>query len=161
MPVTPTEFKAAMGRFAAGVTVVTTMDATGKAWGLTVTAFSSVSLEPPLCLACIDRRAASLEVFRASRKLGVNMLAADQQELSARFASKLEDKFAGVAWAPGPVTGSPLLEGVVASLECRIVDFLGGGDHDILIASVETVTTRDALPLVYFQGRYGDVAPRG
>src|SRR4026208_715603 len=95
------EFRAAMGSFAAGVTIVTSIDARGVPSALTATAFSSVSMSPPLCLVCIDKRARTYEPVKLKGCFAVNILNSDQQDLSARFASPIADKFAGVAWRPG------------------------------------------------------------
>jgi flavin reductase (DIM6/NTAB) family NADH-FMN oxidoreductase RutF len=160
-PVNSDDFKKVMASFAAGVTVVTTVDADGRMWGLTATAFTSLSLDPPLCLVCIDKRAASHAPLGQARKFGVSMLSADQQLLSNRFASRLEDKFDGVAYRAGDVTGCPLLEAAVATLECEIVEVYAGGDHDIFVGRLCATKVNDgALPLVYWRGKYGDVSPR-
>jgi flavin reductase (DIM6/NTAB) family NADH-FMN oxidoreductase RutF len=153
--VTDDDFKRAMGSFAAGVTVVTTMDASGRAWGLTATAFTSVSLRPPLCLVCVDRRAGSLQALYESRKFAVSLLARGQEELSQRFASRAEDKFAGVGVVPGPVTGCPLLEGALGALECEVVHLYPGGDHDIVVGELRSTRVReDGEPLLYWRGKY-------
>ena len=108
------DFKRAMGSFAAGVTIVTTVDDGGKVWGLTATAFSSVSKSPPLCLVCVSHAADAYPAIAASRRFAVNVLSAEQEALSARFAEHGVDKFADVEWTPGPATGSPLLAGALA-----------------------------------------------
>jgi flavin reductase (DIM6/NTAB) family NADH-FMN oxidoreductase RutF len=154
-------FRKVMGSFAAGVTVVTTVDADGNKAGLTVTAFSSLSLDPPLCLVCIDKRAASCQALAASRKFAVNFLSSEQQDLSNRFASRVEDKFATVAHAAGPATGCALLEGALATIECEVVAIHPGGDHEIFVGELKSIEiAEDRSTLVYFRGRYGDVTSR-
>jgi flavin reductase (DIM6/NTAB) family NADH-FMN oxidoreductase RutF len=159
--VTADEFKKVMGSFAAGVTVVTTIDADGARSGLTATAFSSLSLSPPMCLVCIDKRAASHAAIQTSRKFAVSMLSHAQQEISSRFASRVDDKFEGVPHRAGPVTGCPLIDGAVATLECELVAVHPGGDHDIFVGELKSVEIgSDGHPLVYWRGRYGDVTSR-
>ena len=159
--VTKDAFKAVMGSFAAGVTVVTTVDGEGNKWGLTATAFTSVSLDPPLCLVCVDKRAGSLAALTASRKFAVNMLSADQEELSNHFASRSDDKFAEVAHSAGEATGCPLLDGALASMECEVHEIYAGGDHDIFVGKlVSTHVSDDGSALVYYRGKYCDVTQR-
>jgi flavin reductase (DIM6/NTAB) family NADH-FMN oxidoreductase RutF len=161
MAVSKDDFKQVMGSFAAGVTVVSTVDADGIKWGLTATAFTSVSLEPPLCLVCVDKRAGSLAAFHASKTFAVSMLSSEQVELSNRFASRIEDKFEGVAHAPGAETGCPILEGVIASMECTLEHAYAGGDHDILVGRlVATAVDGTANPLLHWRGRYADIEVR-
>ncbi len=152
------DFRNVMGSFAAGVTVVTTVTDAGVPVGLTATAFSSLSFEPPLCLVCIDSRSASHAAILASRKFAVNMLASQQVELSNRFASRSEDKFEGLAHAPGEATGCPILEGVLASMECVVSDVLAGGDHSIFVGELRRVAVHVGSPLVYFRGGYRELA---
>ena len=152
------EFRAALGRFASGVTVVTTRDATGAHHGLTVSAFCSLSLDPPLVLVCIDKRAASHMAFRESGAYVVNLLADSQEGLSRAFSSRVVDRFAGIAHTPG-VAGIPVLDGALASIECTLAATHDAGDHTIYVGAVEKVTVRDAQPLVYFSGRYARLAP--
>ncbi len=148
------DFKRAMGSFGAGVTVVTTSDAGGRLFGMTATAFSSLSLEPPLCLVCVDHRAACHAAIEASRRFAVNLLAQEQRELSNRFASRLEDKFDGVAYCLGDATGCPLLEGALASVECELHEVLAGGDHSIFVGRVVRAAAHEGAPLVHWRGNY-------
>jgi flavin reductase (DIM6/NTAB) family NADH-FMN oxidoreductase RutF len=152
------EFKAVMGSFAAGVTVITTVTDDGKLFGLTATAFSSLSLDPPLGLVCIDRRAASHDAIAESRRFAVNLLRAGQEELSNRFASRSDDKFQGVAHRPGDVTGCPLFDDALAAMECRVVEVLAGGDHSIFVGELCSVRTGEGLPLVHWRGAYRGLA---
>lgn len=143
----------ALGTFATGVTVVTALDPDGHAIGLTVNSFSSVSLEPPLVLWSLARTSPGLAAFRAASHFAVNILAADQQALSERFARRGADKFAGIGWQGG-LGGAPLLPGCCAVLECRSELQHEGGDHLIFIGRVERFSRREAAPLIYHGGSY-------
>jgi flavin reductase (DIM6/NTAB) family NADH-FMN oxidoreductase RutF len=148
------EFTRACGRFATGITVASVRDASGTPHGLTVNSFTSVSLEPPLVLVCLGHEASVLEYFRAASHFGISILAEDQRALSDHFARKGHDRFDGVAWHAGP-HGAPILDGVVASLECRVERRLAAGDHDIFLGEVvSTSVHEDSRPLIYFASRY-------
>jgi flavin reductase (DIM6/NTAB) family NADH-FMN oxidoreductase RutF len=153
------DFKAAMGSFAAGVTVVTTIDEQGAPQAVTATAFSSVSLDPPLCLVCIDRRARTYRPILYRRSFAVNILRAEQEWLSDRFASAIPDRFATVPWVSGEVTGCPVIEEALASMECEVVEVHTGGDHDIFLGRPTSVRVHDGAPLVYFRGNYSSLPP--
>jgi flavin reductase (DIM6/NTAB) family NADH-FMN oxidoreductase RutF len=152
------EFRAVMGSFAASVTVVTTIDVDGTPHALTATAFSSLSQEPPLCLVCVNRGSRAHEPMRVGRRFAVNMLAAGQEAVSARFAKPGPDKFAGVDWSAGPTTGCPLLPDALAWLECEVTEIFAGGDHDIFVGRLLSTRVREGAPLVYFRGRYATLA---
>ena len=152
MPIDKNEFRKVCGHFAAGVTVVTTTGADGAPYGLTATAFSSVSLDPPLVLVCVDKKSETYPHF-ASGVFAVNFLAHDQQEISKRFATSGGDKFNGVPFRQGTI-GAPLLAGTIGHLECRIVHTYAGGDHTIYVGEVDNGVTCDAEPLVHFRGAY-------
>jgi len=156
MSVSKDEFRSALGRFASGVTIVTTRDASGKLHGITVSAFCSVSLEPPLVLVCIEKTTGSHFAFTESSSFVVNLLAADQQHLSDRFASRLPDKFDTVKYHPG-IDDLPVLDGALANLECRLKNSHDAGDHTIFIGQIERATVRDGEPLVYFHGSYREL----
>lgn len=153
MGVTKEEFKRAMGCFASGVTVVTTVDAESKARGITVSAFASLSLEPPLVLICIDKNASVHDHLTEGRHFAVNILAENQENVSRRFASSEPDRFGGVSYRSGS-TGSPLLDGVVAFVECRVTNSYPGGDHTIVVGHVLAAGVNDDRALAYFRGRY-------
>ncbi len=153
-------FKRVLGSFASGVTVVTTRDGGGQPRGMTVSAFSSVSLDPPLVLVCIDLKAESHPDLRAAGRFAINILGEGQHELSRRFAAKGVDRFAGVPVRPG-VTGLPLLEGALGVLECRVVGEHPAGDHTIFIGEVEAAAVESEGPLLHFRGSYGAFAPLG
>ncbi|HSB08332.1 MAG TPA: flavin reductase family protein [Blastocatellia bacterium] len=153
MPVSKDEFRAALGRFASGVTVVTTIGEDNKPAGITVSAFASVSLDPPFVLACVDRRASVHDCLTEGKHFAVNILAEDQEHLSRLFASKDQDRFSRATYRAG-VTGAPVLEGAAASLECRVVYAYPGGDHTIIVGEVESTSVADHKPLAYHRGGY-------
>lgn len=155
MTIDQAEFRAAMRNRASGVALVTASEGGNRA-GLTVSAFSSLSLEPPLVLACIDRRSGSLPVVERAGAFALNMLAEDQAELARRFATRGGvDKFAGGAWRAA-CTGAPVLDSALAWLDCKLVACYPGGDHTILIgrAVASFVNTLSLAPLMYFGGCY-------
>lgn len=157
MPIDKAEFRRALGHFASAVTVVTTNLPDGKPAGITVTAFSSLSLEPPLVLICIDQRARLHDHLPSSGYFAVNILAEDQEAVSRRFASSEPDQFREIGYTAG-ATGSPLIHDCVATIECKIVDRLPGGDHTIVLGEVEAATIHERKPLMYFRGGYGALA---
>jgi flavin reductase (DIM6/NTAB) family NADH-FMN oxidoreductase RutF len=154
MQVSSDEFRRALSRFASGVTVVSTRDTTGKLHGITVSAFCSVSLEPPMVLICIEKGTTSHPAFEESGVFIVNILNEDQAWLSEKFADPQRDKFEGVDHHEG-IDGVPVLSDALASLECRITFSYHGGDHSIFVGQVERVTVADGAPLLYFKGAYG------
>ena len=160
MPVSTEEFKAGLASFGAGVTIVTTIDVNGKPAGLTVTAVSALSKNPPLCLVCIGHEADAYPSLKSASSYAVNVLSKEQLDLAMQFATHGRDKFAGVDYRPGAVTGCPILTGALSSLECKVVSRLPGGDHDILVGSIESVEAHEGAPLVYFRGRFHDVVTR-
>lgn len=153
MPIDKEEFRRVLGHFAAGVTIVTTVGDEGRPYGLTATAFTSVSLEPPLVLVCVDKRSDSHPHFHTSRVFAVNFLAHDHEHLSRRFAVSGGDKFTDVPIRTG-VTGAPVLAEALGHLECRAVDIIEAGDHTIFIGQVEAAAAREGEPLLYFRGAY-------
>lgn len=157
MPIDKDQFRATLGRFASGITIVTVRGADGRDHGMTVSAFTSLSLEPPLVLTCIARNASVFEHVVAASHVGINILAADQEALSRRFASRDGDRFDGVGYAHGH-TGVPLLDGALASLECEVRARHDGGDHVIVVGQVEHATVRDGHPIVYYRGGYASLA---
>ena len=149
-------FRQAMGHFATGVTVVTSIDEQGEPVGTTASAVSSLSLDPPLVLVCFDLGSMTLRAIRGHGAFVVNVLAAPQQHLSANFARRgLAAVWDGVRHQPGP-TGSPRLDGVLAALECTVENRLPGGDHEIVVGRVHHVEISDdgAAPLLYWRGSY-------
>ena len=153
MPINKDEFRAALSRFASGVTVVTTKDADGNLHGLTVSAFCSVSLEPPLILICIDKHTASHNAFQQSNHFVVNVLHEEQIHHSNQFAAPITDKFDGISYRLG-IEGIPVLADALVNLECRLVNTHDNGDHTIFIGQIEKSHVADGKPLVYFHGNY-------
>jgi len=146
-----------MASFASGVTVVTTAHA-GTLNGLTVSSFTSLSVDPMLVLICIDKTVQSHNAISAAGTFAVNILAEDQADLSMRFASRREDKFEELDYHLG-ATGLPLLEGTLASVECRVVGELPGGDHTIFVGEVLEGQMGTGQPLLYFQRNYHRLDP--
>jgi flavin reductase (DIM6/NTAB) family NADH-FMN oxidoreductase RutF len=147
------DFRRALAQFATGVTVVTTRAEDGRRVGVTANSFTSLSLEPPLVLWCLDKVAASLPAFSACTYFAVNVLASDQYHVSRQFATPADDKFAGVDVVEGP-GGVPLIPGALAHFVCRNVRHLDGGDHVIMIGEVERYETFGGEPLVFHSGFY-------
>ncbi|MBC5782538.1 flavin reductase family protein [Ramlibacter sp. USB13] len=148
------EFRAALGMFATGVTIVTARSADGQVIGLTANSFNSVSLSPPLVLWSLARAAASLAVFSAGSHYAINVLAADQKPLAERFASRVADRWSGVVFDTG-AGGAPLLHGAAATFECFNRSRYEEGDHVIFVGEVERCTHRTgASPLLFHGGRY-------
>ncbi|HLA94134.1 MAG TPA: flavin reductase family protein [Pyrinomonadaceae bacterium] len=153
MPVSADHFRSALSHFASGVTVVTTKDASGKLHGITVSAFCSVSLEPPLVLICIEKTTGSHHAFEESGFFSVNILSSERSETSEHFASMLPDKFEGVDVRLDS-RGVPSLPEALATLECKLSKALDGGDHSIFLGEVENVIIRNGDPLLYYRGEY-------
>ncbi|CAM3601479.1 flavin reductase family protein [Polaromonas hydrogenivorans] len=149
----PKEFRAALGSFATGVTVITARAADGTAVGLTANSFNSVSIDPPMVLWSLSKRAYSLPVFTASEHWAVHVLAADQEPLSNRFARAGEDKFAGLDLEDN-VASLPLLKGCAARFQCKTSFQYEGGDHIIFVGEVTSFERSDHPPLVFHAGRY-------
>jgi len=157
MPVEKAEFRRALGHFATGVTVVTSKFDDGQVAGITVTALCSLSLEPPLVLICIDKGARIHDRLRVGGNFAVNVLSQDQEFMSRRFASSEPDQFREIGYRDG-VSGAPVIDGTIATVECRIVERLPGGDHTIVVGEVEATHFAEGQPLMYFRGGYGQLA---
>ena len=154
MAVDAQEFRGVMGHFATGVTVITTHDGKGELFGLTANAVSSVSLNPPLVLCCIDKGAESYAAFGSSRVFAVNILSSEQEVVSRNFAKSGGDKFAGVGYRLGG-TGAPLLHDVLAHLECEVRYDFDCGDHTIYVGEpIDMAMDQETDPLLYFRGGY-------
>jgi 3-hydroxy-9,10-secoandrosta-1,3,5(10)-triene-9,17-dione monooxygenase reductase component len=152
------EFRTVMGHFATGVTVVTTRDSGGNFLGLTANAVTSVSLDPPLILVCVDKQAESHPAFSASGAYNVNILTKDQEPLSRTFSKSGGDKFNGLGYTLAD-NGVPVLNGSLAHMACEIRNEVDAGDHTIYIGEVkEMAMDHEANPLLYFRGGYRDLA---
>ncbi len=150
----PDDFRRILGHFATGVTIVTTCDADQRPTGLTVSAFASLSLDPPLVLVCVDHKSQSYSALCDGGRFAVNVLATDQEAISRRFATTRIDKFDGVPHRLGPL-GTPLIEGALAHIECLTVAKHVEGDHTVLVGRVEHVEAGQGEPLLYYRGKYG------
>ena len=155
----PFAFRQALGSFATGVTIITTRTEDGEPLGLTVNSFNSVSLNPPMVLWSLAETYKGYEAFKKASHWAVHVLAADQEDLSNRFAGKLDDKFAGLTLEDG-INGNPLLTGCAARFECRTAFQYEGGDHLIFVGEVESFEQCDSAPLVFHGGRYAHATPR-
>jgi flavin reductase (DIM6/NTAB) family NADH-FMN oxidoreductase RutF len=154
----PRLLRQALGRFATGVTVITTRTADAKYEGLTANSFSAVSLDPPLVLWCLRLTAPSLDSFRQSGHFAVNVLSRAQSAVSRHFATARHDKFEDIAFTPG-IAGCPTLEESLAIFECRTESTIEGGDHIIFIGRVIRAHYREGEPLIFAHGRYGTHSP--
>ncbi|NIC41739.1 flavin reductase family protein [Aquabacterium sp. A08] len=151
---TTASFRAALGRFATGVTIVTARSPDGALVGLTANSFNSVSLAPPLVLWSLSRQSASMPAFQAGTHYAINVLGAQQRELALRFASKGVDRWDGVPYTEG-AAGVPLLDGAVAVFECLNRSRYEEGDHIIFVGEVERCSHRtDTPPLLYHGGQF-------
>ena len=157
MTIDPDSFRSVLGRFASGITVITAIDADGRDVGMTVSAFSSVSLQPPLVQACVDRAASMFDALQHAERFGVNVLAAEQEALSRRFAAvESSHRFEGIGYVRGE-SGVVLLEDALAHMECTVVSRFDAGDHMLFVGEVERATARDARPLLYYRGGYAQL----
>jgi flavin reductase (DIM6/NTAB) family NADH-FMN oxidoreductase RutF len=155
----PRDLRNALAGFPTGVTVVTARAADGQLAGVTVNSFCSVSLSPPLLLWCLSKTAPSRRVFTEASHFVIHVLAADQMHLSKRFCSPATDKFASLEFAEG-LGGAPVINGTVATFECRLDQQHEGGDHLILIGEVERYHHTDRHPLLFHGGDYDIPARR-
>jgi len=151
--VSPDLFRRACALFPTGVAVLSTRALDGTPHGLTINAFCSLSLDPPLVLVAIDRVCSFLETFENAGHFAVNFLAAGQRHLSIRFSELPEGRFSGVSWIPGS-EGAPLLDGTIGSIECRTSQVIDAGDHRALIGEVIGANVGEGEPLVFFRSGY-------
>lgn len=162
MIIQPNEFRQALSRFASGVTVISTCDHDSKPIGVTVSAFTSLSLDPPLILICLDNSTSRLSAYTEAKSFGINILASDQAPVSNAFAF------------PGPIPpfeqfpyqegmlGLPMLDNTLASIECHREAVYPGGDHVIIVGAVTNASWRENRePLIYATGQYRTLAPLG
>jgi flavin reductase (DIM6/NTAB) family NADH-FMN oxidoreductase RutF len=153
-PVSSEEFRRACSRFATGVTIASVVDREGAPCGLTVSSFTSVSLEPPLVLICLGHAVTNIEDFRHARHFGISILREREASTASRFAQKGHDRFEGVDWLRGE-TGVPLLANALAVIECAVYQRIPSGDHDIFVGEVVRTCVNEGAPLLHFAGRYG------
>ncbi|MBI3301017.1 MAG: flavin reductase family protein [Deltaproteobacteria bacterium] len=153
MTIDSRELRNIMGHFATGVTVVTTRDKTGKPFGLTANAFSSLSLDPPLALICVDKTVDCYACFEETKVFVINFLSEDQEHLSRRFATKGIEKFEGVEYRLAEC-GVPLLVGALGYLECKLINGYEGGDHTIYVGEIQRAAASGDRPLLFFKGKY-------
>lgn len=153
-PVTADAFRSAMGHFLTGVTIVTTRCNAGIPYGLTVSSFNSVSLDPPLILWSLDLANDRAALFREAAGFTVNVLPAGCEELIRTFAAPDAERFANIAWHWGAY-GQPVLKDAIASFECRLWAEYPGGDHAIFVGEVMDIATRDGEAAAYFKGQLG------
>ena len=151
-------YRQVLGHFATGVTVITAVDA-GEPVGMAANSFTSVSLDPPFVLFCAGTSSTTWPRIDAAGAYAVNILAGDQEEVSRKFAAKDGDRFEGVGWSTA-VTGSPILDGALAYLDCTIDARHDAGDHVLVVGRVvDLAVPREGPPLLFFRGGYADLAP--
>jgi flavin reductase (DIM6/NTAB) family NADH-FMN oxidoreductase RutF len=152
-------FRNALSQFATGVTVITTRSADGGFVGMTASSFNSVSLEPPLVLWSLGNASVNLPLFTANTHYVINVLSAEQLALAQQFASKVEDRFAGVSYALSP-QGNPIIDGACAWFECHNRSRYPEGDHVIFVGEVEQCSFTPAEPLIFHAGQFGTLHPK-
>ncbi|HXF23567.1 MAG TPA: flavin reductase family protein [Gemmatimonadaceae bacterium] len=156
MSLDPDAFRAVMGRFASGVTVVTATDHAGSAYGMTVSAFASVSLQPPLVVMCIDHAASLHDTLANAPYFAVNILASTQEPIARRFAETGAQRFEGIGYRNGE-NDVPILNDVLAFVECKHVSSTEAGDHTVIIGETVAASMRDARPLLYYRGGFAQL----
>jgi len=149
-------FRAALGRFSSGITILTARDQKGRDHGMTVSAFCSVSLEPALLLVCIGHDASMHALMMHAENVGISVLSSSQEALSRRFADPETDRFDGIGYSRGE-KGVALLEDALVHLECDVVTRHEAGDHTIVVCSVERAEAFDGRPLLYYRGGYAQL----
>lgn len=159
MAVESSEFRRILGHWTTGVAVIATTSPAGEPRGLTANAVASVSLEPPLVLACVERDADTHDTIREAGIFAISVLAQDDERTARRFAGNdTADKFRGIAWH-AQTTGAPVLEAALAWVDCRVHEVLDGGDHTIFVGLVVDGDAREGEPLAYYRGGYSRLAP--
>ena len=156
MSVNPDEFRAVLGRFPSGVTIVTTKGADDSDQGMTVSAFCSVSLEPPLVLICIEKSASVYEALTTAAGFAVNILSAKQEQIARRFSIVDIDRFEGVGFTRSS-SGCAILDDVLGVLECKRSALHDAGDHTIILGEVEATRVETGTPLLYYRGGYAQL----
>lgn len=153
----PAEYRRVVGHFATGVVVVTGVRYDGAPVGLTVSAFTSVSLDPTLVLVCLDEGSETRRWIGAGGRFAVNVLRAGREAEARRFATAGADRFAGVGWR-AEATGAPVLDDALAWLDCRVREVLPGGDHTVFLGEVVACDAHEGAPLLYYRGGFGRLA---
>lgn len=156
MSVDQSAFRAVLGRFATGVTVVTALDKRGRDAGMTVSALASVSLDPPLVLICIDHTASIYNTLSKATHFIVNILSEGQEALARRFAERGTNRFSGIGYEKGQNGAAVLLE-TLGYLECEVVALHESGDHDVIVGEVEVAVSNEGKPLLYYRGGYAQL----
>src|SRR5689334_5884219 len=156
LSVTEDEFRAVLGRFPSGVTVVTTTDESGADQGMTVSAFCSLSLHPPLILICIEKTASAYKALTTSGGFVINVLSARQEQVARRFAIVDIDRFEGVGFTRSS-QGYAVLDDVLGVIECTQQQLYDGGDHTVIIGKVEAMRAESGTPLLYYRGGYAQL----
>jgi 3-hydroxy-9,10-secoandrosta-1,3,5(10)-triene-9,17-dione monooxygenase reductase component len=157
--VSEAHYRHVLGHFASGITVIAATTS-ARPVGFTCQSFSAVSIDPPLVLFCPSLTSTTWPLLREAGSFSVNVLAAEQAELGQRFARANPDRFSGVAWRPGPVAGAPILDGVLASLECAIHAEYPAGDHHVVLGRVLSMQADQGQPLIFFRGAFEDAYVR-
>lgn len=153
------DFRKASGLWATGVSIVTTADNAGRPYGLTMNSVTSLSLDPPLYVVNLDKGSDTLKVLQNGGGFCINVLAAEQQDLSNRFAKKGDNKFDGVDYTAG-IAGVPCITGALMSIQCSVEAMHEGGDHSIVVGRVQDIVQQDpeqVKPLIFYRGRYADI----
>jgi flavin reductase (DIM6/NTAB) family NADH-FMN oxidoreductase RutF len=156
LSVTPDEFRSVLGRFPSGVTVVTTKRGDGSDEGMTVSAFCSVSLNPPLVLICIEKKASAYGALTTASGFVVNILSATQEQVARRFSIVDIDRFEGVGYGRSQ-NGFAVLDDVLAVIECATFETHDAGDHTIIVGEVEAARAQNGTPLLYYRGGYAQL----
>ena len=154
------EFRRAWSRFATGVTLITTNEPGGGVHGMTANGVTSVSLTPPLALACVGHERNTHRLIEANGRFGISILAADQAHVASHYALPPERRGGAVRFGFTKLGETPVLEGALAAMECRVVAAHEAGDHTIFVAGVERVQANEGQPLLWYAGVFGDFAPR-
>lgn len=149
-------FRSVLGRFASGVTIVTACDDKGTDHGMTVSAFCSLSLDPPMVLFCVDHAASMHDMLLGHPQCAVSILSSNQEAYSRRFADQDNERFDGIAYSRGE-SGAVLLDDALAHLECRLIAHHEAGDHTVFIAQVDRAHPRQGRPLLYYRGGYAQL----
>jgi flavin reductase (DIM6/NTAB) family NADH-FMN oxidoreductase RutF len=156
MTIDPHAFRSVLGRFASGVTVVTTVDANGDDRGMTVSSFCSVSLEPPLVLICVEHTGSIYDSMAKADAITVNILSEGQEALARRFAGPDPDRFEGLGFTRGG-NGNAIFTEVLGYLQCNVIARHPSGDHDVIVAEVEEAMAEEGRPLLYYRGGYAQL----